>query len=504
MPPWSGSTTAPVSRRAVLTAFGVSGAAGILASCELGGSSRAHSPTDLLATWVRDRGRNYFIAHRGSGDVYPEHSLPAYQAALDWGARAMEISVDITSDGVLICMHDLTYDRTTTGHGLVAAQPSSILSGIGIRIPQLGPRWLRELLPALPLLRDALKLVGGRAVICIEAKADAAYEPMMALVETMGLRRSVVVKAYHTSSRIGQAQRAGFPVFGYLSDSDMSTDVISTFAVTLDPRRDYLGIPATVHFDDVTYQPDDLVALAVASGVPTWVYPVHRRADAAHYFARGVVGALSSSFGYTTSTKALMTADAWAVKAIASGEMTRSPDTAELAPSWTAADELTLSTTGQQQFITLGNLSPVAPAHASYRISFSARWTVLPDDLTSNFTLAFGHTDDTYYEHQRGVGDGYHAIMRPDGRVQLFRHDAGSAAGTLLGQTKTPPPVAGQWMTFELTVTPASIEWTRTGSGTTRITSSDRSYRGGYLHLGRSSAHGPGSVSFRALSVTAT
>ena len=38
----------------------------------------------------------------------------SYQAAVDRGAQALEISVGITSDNVLVCLHDLTLDRTTT------------------------------------------------------------------------------------------------------------------------------------------------------------------------------------------------------------------------------------------------------------------------------------------------------------------------------------------------------------------------------------------------------
>ena len=68
----------------------------------------------------------------------------------------------ITSDGVLVCMHDLTYDRTTTGHGTVASQPSSVLSTIGILQPQLGPRWVRTPLPVVPRLADVLLSFQGR------------------------------------------------------------------------------------------------------------------------------------------------------------------------------------------------------------------------------------------------------------------------------------------------------------------------------------------------------
>src|SRR5664280_2244898 len=114
-----------VSRRTLLRTVGLTAATGALAVSGVlsgGAASGGASSGDRLLTvrpvtapeWAAVRGPRYHVAHRGSGDVLPEHSMPAYQAAVDWGAACLEISVGITSDGVLICMHDPTYDRTTT------------------------------------------------------------------------------------------------------------------------------------------------------------------------------------------------------------------------------------------------------------------------------------------------------------------------------------------------------------------------------------------------------
>jgi len=136
-----------------------------------------------------DWGAGYVIAHRGAGDVFPEHSLPGYQAALDWGAGCMELSVVMTSDGQLICLHDLTYERTTTGSGPVAAQPASVLSDVRLWAPQLGPAWVRDPLPRVPRLEQALDLLGHRTVLAMEAKDDNAYPAMLAMLKQRGLGR---------------------------------------------------------------------------------------------------------------------------------------------------------------------------------------------------------------------------------------------------------------------------------------------------------------------------
>jgi glycerophosphoryl diester phosphodiesterase len=53
------------------------------------------------------------IAHRGASGYAPEHTLDSYRLALTQGADFVEPDLQITKDGVLICMHDVTLERTT-------------------------------------------------------------------------------------------------------------------------------------------------------------------------------------------------------------------------------------------------------------------------------------------------------------------------------------------------------------------------------------------------------
>lgn len=57
----------------------------------------------------------FFVAHRGSGGEYPEHTMAAYGGSTGFGAQAIEVSVQVSADGVLFCMHDATLDRMTNG-----------------------------------------------------------------------------------------------------------------------------------------------------------------------------------------------------------------------------------------------------------------------------------------------------------------------------------------------------------------------------------------------------
>jgi glycerophosphoryl diester phosphodiesterase len=53
------------------------------------------------------------VAHRGASAYAPEHTLAAYRLALEQGADLVEQDLAVTRDGVLICLHDASLERTT-------------------------------------------------------------------------------------------------------------------------------------------------------------------------------------------------------------------------------------------------------------------------------------------------------------------------------------------------------------------------------------------------------
>lgn len=53
------------------------------------------------------------VAHRGASGYAPEHTLAAYRLAIEQGADFVEQDLAVTKDGVLICLHDASLERTT-------------------------------------------------------------------------------------------------------------------------------------------------------------------------------------------------------------------------------------------------------------------------------------------------------------------------------------------------------------------------------------------------------
>jgi glycerophosphoryl diester phosphodiesterase len=57
--------------------------------------------------------KKQLIAHRGASAYAPEHTIAAYTLAIEQHADFVEQDLAVTKDGVVVCIHDLTLERTT-------------------------------------------------------------------------------------------------------------------------------------------------------------------------------------------------------------------------------------------------------------------------------------------------------------------------------------------------------------------------------------------------------
>jgi glycerophosphoryl diester phosphodiesterase len=109
------------------------------------------------------------IAHRGASADAPEHTLAAYDLALDQGADALEIDLRATADGKLVAVHDPTLERTHRDPRAVADLSFAELRALPERPERLGgllrayrgeTRFLLELKdPVPPMERRVIRAV---------------------------------------------------------------------------------------------------------------------------------------------------------------------------------------------------------------------------------------------------------------------------------------------------------------------------------------------------------
>ena len=88
------------------------------------------------------------IGHRGAAAYAPENTLEGILTAVEMGVKWVELDVKLSKDSVPVLFHDDDLDRTTNGHGPVAAMSFDDLRDLeagswfsdsfaGIRIPTL-------------------------------------------------------------------------------------------------------------------------------------------------------------------------------------------------------------------------------------------------------------------------------------------------------------------------------------------------------------------------------
>src|SRR5580700_4456648 len=74
---------------------------------------------------VHAAGPKQAIGHRGASGYAPEHTLPSYRLALAQKADFVEPDLAVTRDGILICLHDDTLERTTNIADVFPDRPSA-------------------------------------------------------------------------------------------------------------------------------------------------------------------------------------------------------------------------------------------------------------------------------------------------------------------------------------------------------------------------------------------
>jgi glycerophosphoryl diester phosphodiesterase len=108
------------------------------------------------------------IGHMGSCGDRPGNTLASIGRAIEVKAHVAEVDVRTTRDGVLVCLHDETLDRTTDGKGKVAdltlAAIKKLDAGVKFDAKFKGER--------VPTLREVLELAKGKIGVMIDLKED--------------------------------------------------------------------------------------------------------------------------------------------------------------------------------------------------------------------------------------------------------------------------------------------------------------------------------------------
>jgi glycerophosphoryl diester phosphodiesterase len=151
---------------------------------------------DHLPLVLPGKARPYLMAHRGNRVACPENTLAAFRRALADGADILETDLRLTADGVLVCIHDATVDRTTDGSGEVAQMTLAALKTLSAACGR--PEFAAE---RIPTLAELLALLPGDVAVALELKTDRFLEPqvcrqLVVQLDEAGIRGRVVVLSF--------------------------------------------------------------------------------------------------------------------------------------------------------------------------------------------------------------------------------------------------------------------------------------------------------------------
>lgn len=150
----------------------------------------AQSRAERIIAEIRNPKSKYVvvIAHRSDWRHYPENSLAAMEGAIKMGVDMVEIDVQRTKDGVLVCCHDKTVDRTTTGTGKVSELTADYISTLKLKTKEGVTEY------GMPTLAQALDLCRDRVLINID-KGMNYYNQIQQMLAERNMVEQVVIKS---------------------------------------------------------------------------------------------------------------------------------------------------------------------------------------------------------------------------------------------------------------------------------------------------------------------
>lgn len=410
-------------------------------------------------------GNPFFVAHRGSGDNWTEHTSLAYTSAIAAGAHAIEVSVHSTSDGVLVCHHDESTLRLTGRDQPIAAQDYAGISTLRADARQwLGPNAAPQ---PIPRLEDVLDAHASESVIFIEDKQGTNTYALLDLMDRYPSSKDHFVWKQPARSKARFAARLrGYKSWGYFMDGsggqfDMHVQ-----------DHDFVGL-----FHGAS---DDDIRKLVSFGKPVIVWEVHTRWMRDHLLALGVQGFMCSNIPYVTSDVPLTRIDTFASGTRSAGDLPWAIDWKLQPKIQPESGSLRLDDESHFSY-SMGSLCPVSKD--AYSIEFEVRWAGPFPDRGAQMGIAFGLPDDSpYLPKASSTSGGYHLLIDDAGRIELCRRDAGGAAEVIASLDSTAPQ-EGQWLKFAVRMTAHGISCSRLDNGEQTIAAADTTYRGGYLTL---------------------
>ena len=138
------------------------------------------------------------IAHRGSRVLWPENTDTSFSGAYEMGYRHFETDLHLTKDGVLVCFHDPTVDRTINGFGRMEDHTLAELQSLdaGYRHGTRDGFSFRDGRSRVPTLEWVLTTFPDVSVV-VDLKSNGLARPLAELIDRLEARDRLIVGSFH-------------------------------------------------------------------------------------------------------------------------------------------------------------------------------------------------------------------------------------------------------------------------------------------------------------------
>lgn len=217
------------------------------------------------------------IGHRGMPSIAQENTIKGSIEAVKNGANIVENDVYITTDGVIVVMHDSTLDRTTNGSGNVESMTYEQISKYKV------DSYSGAAAEPIPTLEDYMKEFKGKDVILfIEIKSTKAeiVPAIKALIDKYDFYSQACIIAFSADQtklvrRLIPEISCGF-LSGSLSGLYGITDAVYAYSSTFNPNQSLVT--------------DELVRDLYHRGISIWPYTINDNATFDKFFLKGISG----------------------------------------------------------------------------------------------------------------------------------------------------------------------------------------------------------------------
>lgn len=182
-----------------------------------------------------------WISHRGESLDAPENTLSSFKLAMERDTDGMETDIHLTSDGVLVCIHDSMTGRTGDKNIRIEDSVFSEIERVDVCNKMEAFRGER-----IPTFRDALRLLrpGRKFFVEIKENDERVVPALRDLLETEGVaHEQIVVISFHKEMirlskqcmpDIKALWLTGFPD----AETDISKSVSNTIAILRELNAD--------------------------------------------------------------------------------------------------------------------------------------------------------------------------------------------------------------------------------------------------------------------------